>query len=686
MTCAMITTKRQRSFFAIGLLAAASLWTGLASAQTFLSQGPAPSFGPTATVQSGDQPPNGTVAGAIQSIAISPTNSSTMFVGTPNGGIWVTRNGGSSWTPLTDNKVSLSISSVAFDPTNNQNLIAGIGQTSNGRIGNSMGGQLTGILYSSNGGTSWADLAGSGNTLDGKNIVSVAARGGSLLAAANNAVNQGGGLYYSPNGGGSFSLVPGLAAGSVGALAADNSSANANGNGTRFYAAVSVAANPAANGVYLGDPTNSANWAQVLQLAPNQVAKLATGPGGSVVAAVYDSSTGNPTSGRLVAIYLSQNAGASWTSMTSNLPNTNPGRQASSNLAVAIDPNNSNIVYLAGDGIVPDPHTVAAYRLTLNGNSFSVESLTDGATANGSTAHADARTLVFDSSGRLIFGGDGGIYVRTNPASNAGTWTGLNTSTLSVREIYGIAYDGVSKRLIVAAQDTGTAFQANPNSANYNAIGGGDGANAIVNDRSSRSQSIIYYSSQSLGGLTRMTVNAQGAITSSNAVPNLNLAPDDLSMAGDDNPAPALPFFSRIVFNRKDPSRIAIGTNYVYTTTDYLLFNNPAPLTELGQIVGTISSNSSVTALAYGTRDDVDALLVGSTFTTGPPDTPVTNNWLLLANKTTPLTRLTGYGGDAPTSVVFDYRSAAHYYIADDGSILGDETVFTPNRAFIFYW
>ena len=124
--------------------------------------------------------------------------------------------------------------------------------------------------------------------------------------------------------------------------------------------------------------------------------------------------------------------------------------------------------------------TVPAFRLTLTGSTFSVYSLTDDRTANGSTVHADARTMVFDASGRLVFGGDGGIYLRSNPTSANGIWTGLNTSTLSVREIYGIAYDGVSKRMIVASQDTGTAFQAGPNTPNYNAIGGGDGANAIV--------------------------------------------------------------------------------------------------------------------------------------------------------------------------------------------------------------
>ena len=369
-------------------------------------------------------------------------------------------------------------------------------------------------MYSNNGGANWTDLAGSGGTLSQKNIVSVAARGGNLLAAANDDIAKGGGLYYSPNGGSTFSLVSGLAAGSVFGLAADNSSSNAGGNGTRFFASLSRAATPAANGVYLGDPTKPATWAQVLSLGADRVAKVSTGPGGSVVAAVYDSSSGNPTSGKLVGIYLSQNSGATWASMTTNLPDTNPGGQASTNLAVAIDPSNPNIVYVAGDAKRTGVATVPAFRLTLTGSTFSVDLLTDDRTANGSTVHADARTMVFDASGRLVFGGDGGIYLRSNPTSANGIWTGLNTSTLSVREIYGIAYDGVSKRMIVASQDTGTAFQAGPNTPNYNAIGGGDGANAVVNDRSSRSESIIYYSAQSLGQLTRMTVNAQGVTMS----------------------------------------------------------------------------------------------------------------------------------------------------------------------------
>ena len=47
--------------FALPTTAAAQLQLN----QNFVTQGPTPSFGPTFTVQSGDAPPNGGVAGAV---------------------------------------------------------------------------------------------------------------------------------------------------------------------------------------------------------------------------------------------------------------------------------------------------------------------------------------------------------------------------------------------------------------------------------------------------------------------------------------------------------------------------------------------------------------------------------------------------------------------------------------------
>jgi len=84
-----------------------------------------------------------------------------MYVGAVNGGIWKTTNGGMNWTPLTDQLASLSIASLAIDPTDrtHQTLIAGAGLTSNGAFDafalgpfEGRGGLRNGLLYSRNSG------------------------------------------------------------------------------------------------------------------------------------------------------------------------------------------------------------------------------------------------------------------------------------------------------------------------------------------------------------------------------------------------------------------------------------------------------------------------------------------------------------------------------------------------------
>ena len=104
--------------------------------QNFVTQGPAPSFGPTGTVQSGDAPRNGNVAGAVGPVVADPLDANTLFVGTPAGGIWKTTNGGTTWTPLTDKQASVSIASLSLDPTDptRRTLIAGTGLTANGSV------------------------------------------------------------------------------------------------------------------------------------------------------------------------------------------------------------------------------------------------------------------------------------------------------------------------------------------------------------------------------------------------------------------------------------------------------------------------------------------------------------------------------------------------------------------------
>ena len=121
----------------------------------------------------------------------------------------------------------------------------------------------------------------------------------------------------------------------------------------------------------------------------------------------------------------------------------NPGGQGAIDFSIAADPNNANIVYVGGDQQPgPFPNSVGASSGT--GRLFRGDAskpagtqwtpLTNTATASGSAPHADSRDMTVDELGRLIEVDDGGVYVRTNPQSNAGDWFSLNED-LQVGEV-----------------------------------------------------------------------------------------------------------------------------------------------------------------------------------------------------------------------------------------------------------
>lgn len=646
--------------FVLWGLAAALVAGGGASvlAQSFVSMGPAPSYGETETVQSADlTSKTGTVGGAIQAIVIDPVNAGTMYIGAVNGGVWKSQNGGASWTALTDKQLSLSIASLTMDPTDvtGKRIYAGTGVTSN----SSMGGQKIGILYSDDAGANWSRLGAA--TLD-KSVVGLVVRGSTIVAAEAEPVSPktgGGGLFRSVDGGANFSAVAGVPNGAVTSLV------SASAAGSSLYAVVN-SADPATRGIYKGTSDGS-SWSQIsasqVPIGANQSARLAAGPNGSVVAGVYEYTAISPTSNsaKLVGLYLSQDGGTNWKSLS--VPTVNPGNQASTNLTLAIDPGNSSIVYVAGDRIENSPYTAPVYRVVLNADgSSSATDMSRAGTANDSAVHADSRAFAFDSAGNMILTEDAGIYRRTSPQTATGDWSGMNVSSLSLREAYAVAYDAIGKRLVVASQDTGTAYQQDPGGLTYNAIGAGDGVNAVVNDRTlaSAGRSAIYTSYQGLGGLTRWTYNANGTLAVDPKVFNttgsgpgaLNFKSDDYTDNG------ALPFTSKIVLNKKDPTKIAFGTNYVYTTVDTGAASDTLVLDVRTNKIGL------VTGLAYGTGVNADALVAGAD--NAPGSLYYTNS------ATGNLRYLSNYeaaGGAAAKSLVFDYRSDTQFYIADGNKL-----------------
>ncbi|MEM9619021.1 MAG: glycosyl hydrolase [Pseudomonadota bacterium] len=94
------------------------------------------------------------MSGRIADIAIVPDNPSTWYVGVGSGGVWKTTNSGTTWTPLFDKESSYSIGSVALDPSNSNTVWVGTGENVGGRhIGYG-----DGVYRSRDGGESWENL------------------------------------------------------------------------------------------------------------------------------------------------------------------------------------------------------------------------------------------------------------------------------------------------------------------------------------------------------------------------------------------------------------------------------------------------------------------------------------------------------------------------------------------------
>jgi photosystem II stability/assembly factor-like uncharacterized protein len=93
------------------------------------------------------------VSGRVSSIAIDPDDPSHILVGSAAGGVWETKDGGDSWSPRTDDQDTLTIGALAFDPGDPSIAYAGTGE------GNAYFELGTGLLRSTDGGTTWASHA-----------------------------------------------------------------------------------------------------------------------------------------------------------------------------------------------------------------------------------------------------------------------------------------------------------------------------------------------------------------------------------------------------------------------------------------------------------------------------------------------------------------------------------------------
>lgn len=91
-------------------------------------------------------------SGRVADIAVDPGDGRHWVIGVGNGGVWGTRDSGTSWTPLTDAAPTLATGAVAFARSSPNVLYAGTGEPGEGDGFQDAG---IGVLKSTDGGQSW---------------------------------------------------------------------------------------------------------------------------------------------------------------------------------------------------------------------------------------------------------------------------------------------------------------------------------------------------------------------------------------------------------------------------------------------------------------------------------------------------------------------------------------------------
>ncbi|MFK5857498.1 MAG: glycosyl hydrolase [Bacteroidota bacterium] len=373
------------------------------------------------------------MSGRISDIAIHPENNNLWYVCAGSGGVWKTKNAGTTWTPIFDEQKVYSIGCVTIDPNNPHTVWVGTGENVGGRHV----GYGDGIYRSDNDGKSWKNMGLEESQHISKIIVHPTNSNILWVAAQGPLWSKGGdrGLYKSIDGGISWAKT-------------------------------------------LGDDEWTGVTDIVIDPRNPDVIYAATWQRGRTVASYMG---GGPGSG----IHRSTNGGITWKKLTNGLPTSNMGK-----IGIAISPQKPDVLYAA---IELDRRSGGIFRTDNRGASWVKQSNTvSGATGphyyqelyasphefdriyladvriqvsdNGGkkfrrlkerNKHSDNHVIVFrkDDPNYLLVGTDGGVYESFDLAEN---WRFM--ANLPLTQYYKLAVDDALPfyNIYGGTQDNGT--------------------------------------------------------------------------------------------------------------------------------------------------------------------------------------------------------------------------------------
>lgn len=477
------------------------------------------------------EPTWGQMSGRVRALAIDPTNSNRLLLGTATGGVWLSNDAGTSWTPLTDSQPSLAIGAVAIDASNPNTFYAGTGEGNGSYYG-------VGILKTTDAGANWSviganefnrgSIAGIAVSPQDSNTLVVCATSGSFFGASGSPSNSVGGVYRSTDGGQTFTQT---ANNFCAGLAVAGNNFNIMYHSATGAGAANGLQKSTDGGVTWTQLTNTVNGAEVERLG------IAVSPDGN---RVY---IGGKV-GDNVVLQNSTDGGNTWSAAVST-PIPAQVNEASFQLycesqcgygnAVAVNPFNVNDAFYGGVGV---------YRTTDGGSTFAqVGSNNTG----GGPLHVDHHVVLFDpnSQGVIYNGNDGGIY---RSADNGATWTSIG-GTLSTLQPYHVSLHPTNRDILFTGnQDNGTTRRTDSNI--WLEIGGGDGGYSAVNHANPQ---IIYSSATNLS-LSKSDNGGENSNAAITQVPKEANEP--------------VGFIAPFVMDPVNPEVLYAGTSRVWRTAD----------------------------------------------------------------------------------------------------------------------
>ena len=398
--------------------------------------------------------------GLVELVRFDPTNPNIMYVCTPNGGLWKSINGGTTWTTNTDFLPIIGCSDIVISPANTQTMYLATGDRLSDRAS-------IGILKSTDGGTIWNPtgvvFAPSAATTI-RRLIMDPTNPLVMMAVLNT------GVIRTTDGWATFTQP---------ALSGDVNLADIEfkpGDPSTVYTVGKDFYKSTDKGV---------SWTQITSGLPTAstvtralIAVTAANP--NYVYALY----GNATGGYL-GTFRSTDGGTSFTTRSSpttgtdnilncTISTTDPAGQADHNLALTVSPTDAELVTIGGCNVWQSANggttwTLSSYWLGIDANY-------PGAGSSADYIHADIQSLEYlpGSSITLFATSDGGI---SQSANNGVNWTDISHN-LRIAQMNNVGQSALTPyNMITGLQDIGTLKNSN---GVWSVTNGGDGEDGFI--------------------------------------------------------------------------------------------------------------------------------------------------------------------------------------------------------------